>query len=92
MKNNKSVTAIEWLEKELNQLINYVPISINLTPMIPLDKIIDLVQQAKAMYKEQIKEVFIDVTDVLLKETNTQQKAKIKQAAEQYYNDTFKTK
>ncbi len=85
-------TAVEWLEKELNQLINYVPISINLTPMIPLDKIRDLVQQAKAMYKEQIKEVFIDVTDVLLKETNAQQKAKIKQAAEQYYNDTFKTK
>ena len=73
-------TAVEWL---VEQLDGEKHLSIN--------EINRVIEQAKAMEKEHIKEVFIDVSDVLLKETNTQQKAKIKQAAEQYYNETFKS-
>ena len=78
--NEMKQTAVEWL---VEQLDGEKHLSIN-----EINRVID---QAKAMEKDQIKEVFIDVSDVLLKETDTQQKAKIKQAAEQYYNETFKS-
>ena len=74
-------TAVEFLADSLHGFIH---------PKHGKD-FLPILEQAKAMEKEQIKEVFIDVSDVLLKETDTQQKAKIKQAAEQYYNETFKS-
>ena len=40
-------TAVEWLVTELNQELNYIPIT-------QWDRIRDLVQRAKAMEKEQI--------------------------------------
>jgi hypothetical protein len=40
-------TAVEWLVRELNQELNYIPIT-------QWDRIRDIVQQAKAMEKEQI--------------------------------------
>ena len=78
--NEMKQTAVEWL---VEQLDGEKHLSIN-----EINRVID---QAKAMEKDQIKEVFIDVSDVLLKETDTQQKAKIKQSAEQYYKETFKS-
>ena len=46
-------TAVEWLVKELNSEINYIP-------MVHWDKIRGLVQKAKAMEKEQIVEAYWD--------------------------------
>ena len=80
--NKMKQTAVEWLFNQMsNVAAGYVT---ELNEQEILDK-------AKEMEKQQIKEVFIEVSNVLLKETNTQQKAKIKQAAEQYYNETFKS-
>ena len=73
-------TAIEWLVEQLDN-----------TTIFSKYVFLEIIEQAKEMEKEQIKEVFIDVSDVLLKETDTQQKAKIKQSAEQYYKETFKS-
>ena len=74
-------TAVDWFQEQIIKIIN---------GKCELSEI-EIYNKAKEMEKEQIKEVFIDVSDVLLKETNTQQKAKIKQAAEQYYKETFKS-
>lgn len=41
-------TAVEWLITELNQELNYIPIT-------QWDRIRDLVQRAKQMEKEQLK-------------------------------------
>lgn len=71
----RPLTAVEWLIAQWPVLEAQLPER--------------LIKEAKEREKEQIKEVFIDVSDVLLKETNTQQKAKIKQAAEQYYNQSY---
>ena len=76
-------TAGEWLIEQIK--------SDQYQKALSLSEWMKVFEQAKEMEKEQIKEVFIDVSDVLLKETDTQQKAKIKQAAEQYYNETFKS-
>ena len=80
---NKQQTAVEWLIEQIK--------SDQYQKALSLSEWMKVFEQAKEMEKEQIKEVFIDVSDVLLKETDTQQKAKIKQAAEQYYNETFKS-
>ena len=44
-------TAVEWLVKELNKMIDFIP-------MDKWDKIRDIVQQAKEMEKEQILDAF----------------------------------
>lgn len=43
----KQQTAVEWLVKELNQKIDFIPIN-------KWDEIRDIVQQAKEIEKEQI--------------------------------------
>ncbi|NBP03400.1 MAG: hypothetical protein EBU90_25590 [Proteobacteria bacterium] len=48
---NKRQTAVEWLVKELNSEINYIP-------MAHWDKIRGLVQKAKAMEKEELRKFF----------------------------------
>jgi len=47
----KKQTAVEWLVKELNQKIDFIP-------MDKWDIIRDIVQQALAMEKEQIVDAF----------------------------------
>ena len=92
--NEMKQTAVEWLVNEIKNnfiIISKIASKEGYNIMINVDSIENLIEQAKQMEKDQIKEVFIDVSDVLLKETDTQQKAKIKQAAEQYYNETFKS-
>lgn len=44
-------TAVEWLAKELNQKIDFIPIKY-------WDKIRDIVMQAKEIEKEQIAEAY----------------------------------
>lgn len=44
-------SSVEWLVKELNDNIDFIPMS-------KWDKIRDIVQQAKAMHKEEIIETF----------------------------------
>jgi hypothetical protein len=44
-------TAVEWLIIELNQELNYIPIT-------QWDRIKDLIQRAKEMEKEQIIEAY----------------------------------
>jgi 3-mercaptopyruvate sulfurtransferase SseA len=48
---SKKQTAVEWLVNELNQKIDFIP-------MDKWDMIRDIVQQAKAMEKEQIQDAF----------------------------------
>tara|TARA_R110000868_G_scaffold92791_1_gene257354 strand:+ start:135 stop:356 length:222 start_codon:yes stop_codon:yes gene_type:complete len=46
-------TSIEWLVKELNQAIDYIP-------MNKWDAIANIIQQAKQMEKEQINKAYYD--------------------------------
>jgi len=70
-------TAVEWLVKELNSEMNYIP-------MAHWDKIRGLVQQAKAMEKEQIVDAFgigcqVESTRLIGYHS----------MANQYYNETY---
>ena len=51
MSKETKVTAVDWLVDELNQKIDFIP-------MDKWDMIRDIVQQAKAMEKEQIIEAY----------------------------------
>jgi hypothetical protein len=53
MTNNKQQTAVEWLVKELNQKIDFIPLD-------KWDMIRDIIQQAKEMEKAQIAKAFDD--------------------------------
>jgi hypothetical protein len=66
-------TAVEWLVKELNQIIDFIP-------MEKWEMIRDTVQQAKAMEKEQITDAWKDgaVPD-----------EDLTMFAEKYYSETF---
>lgn len=73
-------TAVEWLVKELNKMIDFIP-------MDKWDKIRDIVQQAKEMEKQQIIDAFgvgchVESTRLIHYDD----------MAEQYYNETFKNK
>jgi hypothetical protein len=46
---NKKQTAVQWLVKELNQKIDFIPLE-------KWDMIRDIIQQAKEMEKEQIED------------------------------------
>jgi hypothetical protein len=65
MSNEKQQTAVEWLLEN----IAYMPMGFE----------IDIIEQAKAMEKEQIKDAWIARDNELQR-----------LAAEQYYNETFK--
>ena len=69
-------TAVEWLVDELNQKINYIP-------MDKWDIIRDIVQQAKAMEKEQI-------MDAVYYAMGTNFDPNMGRA-ELYYNTTYKS-
>ena len=55
MTNNKQQTAVEWLVKELNQKINFIPLD-------KWDMIRDIIQQAKEMEKEQMIDFAVEFT------------------------------
>ena len=63
-------TAVEWLIQELNQKIDFIS-------MDKWDMIIDIIQQAKAMEKEQIIDAFQAGDDRV--------------NADDYYKETFIT-
>ena len=67
-------TAVEWLIIELNQELNYIPIT-------QWDRIRDLIQRAKQMEKEQI----IDAH----KEGNKYNGWALQHEHEQYYKETY---
>ena len=54
MSNNKQ-SSVEWLVKELNQKIDFIP-------MNKWDEIKEVIEQAKAMHKEEIIEFAINFT------------------------------
>jgi hypothetical protein len=69
MSNNKQ-NSVEWLVKELNQKIDFIP-------MNKWDEIKEVIEQAKAMHKEECKESYYES---LLSNFQT---------FEQYYNETY---
>jgi hypothetical protein len=75
MENNKSVTAVEWLQIEIdNKDMGEIPIWIY-----------QFIEQAKGMEKEQIIDAYKEgCFDNILDESTD------KIRAEQYYNETFK--
>ena len=77
MENNKQLTAVEWLVNELNQKIDFIP-------MDKWDMIRDIVQQAKAMEKEQILEFTRNAVRKILDE-DRQNPFNL----EQFYNETY---
>lgn len=72
-------TAVEWLVKELNNLHPDLILSLK-----TWDDINNLITESKQMEKEQIKDAYVgysnDEFGLLIK---------IKEAAEQYYNETY---
>jgi hypothetical protein len=71
-------TAVEWLVKELNKMIDFIP-------MDKWDKIRDIVQQAKQMEKEQIINAHGDEQSYLQDDGIW-----IRLSGTEYYNQTYK--
>ena len=68
----KKETVVEWLVKELNQKIDFIPIN-------KWDEIKDIVNQAKDMFEEQVKDAYkFGLSDEYVI------------GSERYYNETFK--
>ena len=68
-------TAVEWLVKELNKMIDFIP-------MDKWDEIRDIVQQAKEMEMQQI----MDAVNF----GNAYNGWALKHEFKKYYNETFK--
>ena len=77
-------TAVEWLVRKLStELIGEIPSH-------RWDEIRNIIQQAKQMEKEQIVEAFYQGVD---QESDTHGAMNLdRKDAENYYNETFKTK
>ena len=73
MSNNKQ-SSIDWLVKELNQKIDYIPMS-------QWDEIREIITKAKAMHKEEIKNA------IMFGDCRGQ--ISTYATSEQYYNETF---
>jgi putative sterol carrier protein len=88
MVNNKNMTAIEWLKKKCEDSLNKEPDNPSEREIgysIALKHFITLIEnKAKQMEKEQIKDAYVGNNDdefgLLIK---------IKDMAEQYYNETY---
>ncbi len=78
----KKQTAVQWLVNELNQKIDFIP-------MDKWDMIRDIVQQAKAMEKEQMIQSFRKGAVVNEPEYYTWIEAAYRKQAEKYYNKTY---
>jgi len=73
-------TAVEWLVKQLNQKIDFIPLD-------KWDMIRDIVLQAKEMEKQQIEDAFANgVDDEYEYHINNEPRTNSKE----YYNKTFK--
>lgn len=70
-------SSIEWLVTELNQMIDYIPLS-------KWDKIADIVQQAKQMHKEELIEFGNDCLEYMVTDWKGQQTV-----GEEYYQETY---
>jgi len=77
---SKKQSSVEWLVKELNDNIDFIPMS-------KWDKIRDIVQQAKAMHKEEVKMIiehyhnrmfYLELTEI-----------ELENITEMIYNETF---
>lgn len=69
-------TAVEWLVETLNNKIDYIPIK-------HWDYLRETIQQANAMFEEQIIDTYKKAQVLMVMDSNKQ--------AEQYYNETFKS-
>lgn len=85
----KQQTAVELLVKELNKIIDFIP-------MDKWDEIRDIVQQAKEMEKENIINSYVTglVDPIIMKNYKglsvDEIKLEITKQAEEYYNEIFK--
>jgi hypothetical protein len=73
MYNMKKQTAVEWLADQVEDFIGLIPT--------------DIIEQAKAMEKEQIEDAHIEGQRVFDNYQHTQWTT---DQAEQYYNETYK--
>jgi hypothetical protein len=71
-------TAVEWLVEQLNEKIDFIPLD-------KWDMIRDIIQQAKAMEKQQI----IKACDAGFDDGSGFIEDMKYQSAEQYYNETY---
>ena len=71
----KQQTAVEWLHEAMSENVN------GISPYI-----LELLEQAKAMEKEQIVDAFVECW-----KENMPDGYECKQSAEQYYIDTYQT-
>jgi succinate dehydrogenase/fumarate reductase-like Fe-S protein len=78
MTNNKQQTAVEWLVKELNQKIDFIPLD-------KWDMIRDIIQQAKEMDKQQKKGMYVEGSFAKMRYYDGLEYID----ADQYYNETF---
>lgn len=81
----KKKNSIEWLVQELNRNIDFIP------NVHHWDKIRDIIQQAKAMHKEEIKIAWNHGFDWGMMEQSLAEQGMESTLinAEQYYNETF---
>ena len=77
---NKMVSSIEFLVKEINQIIDFIP-------MNKWDEIRVVVQQAKAMHKEECIKYYVDGVDY--GDMGQHIRESLIQIAEKIYNKTF---
>jgi hypothetical protein len=56
---NETKTAVEWLVKELNQKIDFIPLE-------KWDMIRDIIQQAKEMEKKQIEDAELRGKEIII--------------------------
>lgn len=88
-------TAVEWLVEELNK-------SIGLTNFVDTcdeeykQEILGIIHQAKAMEKEQIIDAVVNTVKIGTEKENvllftSEDEILIRNEAEQYYNETFKS-
>jgi hypothetical protein len=80
----KQKTAVEWLVKELNQKIDFIPLG-------KWDMIRDIIQQAKEMEKAQIENAWGNERQVVFMDSfeDTLTEDTVKELAEHYYNETY---
>jgi uncharacterized protein with ParB-like and HNH nuclease domain len=76
-------TAVEWLVEQLNEKIDF-------SPLDKWDMIRDIIQQAKAMEKEQMDKVAEDWWNEGA--SYMHDGGRKYESFEKYYNETFKTK
>ena len=76
----KGITSVEWLVKELNQKIDFIP-------MNKWDEIRDIVEQAKAIHREQSIE---DMNKMqIIKDVDSDGNVEFLYNPQQYYKENY---